>query len=191
MRVSVADRTWVRVIQKPKFTMSKSSARLIFLAAVAACIAGCASGPQVNPAVTAAASSRGVDPATVGKMANARALDYGDIRNLVSKGVPSSTIVAYMNSTRKVYDFSYAQLAGLKAAGATPQVLNYLTETQGFYGNNTPRQKARVAKMQKDQYYNTQSYQDRQPFAYNAPAIDDWYDSGYEESLYSPFSFNN
>ena len=166
-------------------------ARLIFLAATAALLVGCASGPQVDPAVTAAASSRGVNSGTVLKMSNARVLDYDDIRNLVSKGVPANTIVAYLNSTRKVYDFSYAELAGLKSAGATPQLLNYLTETQGFYGNNSPRQKARVAKMQKDQYYNSPYYQDKQPFAYNAPAVDDWYDSGYEESLYSPFSFNN
>ena len=178
--------------QKPTFPMSQFPARLILLAALAVFVVGCASsGPQVDPAVTAAATARGVNPGTVLKMSNARVLDYDDIVNLVSKGVSSNTIVAYLNSTRKVYDFSYAQLAGLKSAGATPQLLNYLTETQGFYGNNSPRQKARVAKMQKDQYYNSPYYQDKQPFAYNAPAIDDWYDSGYEESLYSPFSFNN
>lgn len=171
--------------------MSRIPARLIFLSAIAIFAAGCASGPQGNPAVTSAATSRGVDPGTVLKMNNARVLDYNDIENLVSKGVPSTTIVAYLNSTRKVYDFSYAQLAGLKSAGATPQLLNYLTETQGFYGNNSPRQKAKMAKTQKDQYYNSPYYQDEQPFAYNQPAVDDWYDSGYEESLYSPFSFNN
>jgi len=151
---------------------------------------GCASGPQVDPAVTAAVTSRGVDSGTALKMNNARALDYQDIDNLVSKGVPSNVIVGYLNSTRAVYNFSYSQLAGLKAAGATPQVLNYLSETQGFYGNNSPKQKAHAAKMQKDQYYNSPYYQDQQPFAYNAPAVDDFYDSGYEESLYSPFSFN-
>jgi hypothetical protein len=151
---------------------------------------GCASGPQGNPAVTSAASSRGVDAGTVLKMSQARALDFQDISNLVSKGVPTNTIVGYLNSTRKVYDLSYAQLAGLKSAGASAQLLNYLTETQGFYGNNSPKQKARMAKMQKDQYYNTPSYQNKAPFAYNQPEIDDWYDSGYEESLYSPFSFN-
>jgi hypothetical protein len=151
---------------------------------------GCASAPQGNPAVTSAASSRGVDAGTVLKMSQARALDFQDISNLVSKGVPTNTIVGYLNSTRKVYDLSYAQLAGLKSAGASAQLLNYLTETQGFYGNNSPKQKARMAKMQKDQYYNTPSYQNKAPFAYNQPEVDDWYDSGYEESLYSPFSFN-
>lgn len=176
---------------KTTFLMSRIPARLIFFSAIAILAAGCASGPQVDPAVTSAASSRGVDAGTVLKMTNARVLDYDDIENLVSKGVPASTVVGYLNSTRKVYDFSYAQLAGLKAAGATPQLLNYLTETQGFYGNNSPRQKSKVAKMQKDQYFNSPYYQDKQPFAYNEPAVDDWYDSGYEESLYSPFSFNN
>lgn len=170
--------------------MRDFSARFLLLFLSAVLMAGCASGPQVDPAITSAASSRGVNPGTVLKMTNARVLDYDDIQNLVSKGVPASTMVAYLNSTRKVYDFSYAQLAGLKSAGATPQLLNYLTETQGFYGNNSPRQKAKVAKMQKDQYFNSPYYQDRQPFAYNEPVIDDWYDSAYEESLYSPFSFN-
>ena len=171
--------------------MRHISAHLPLLAAAALLVAGCASGPQVDPTVTSAASSRGVNPGTVLKMSNARVLDYDDIQNLVIKQVPSQVIVAYLNSTRKVYDFTYAQLAGLKSAGATPQLLNYLTETQGFYGNNSPRQKAKIAKMQKDQYYNSPYYQDEQPFAYNQPVIDDWYDSAYEESLYSPFSFNN
>lgn len=159
-------------------------------AVISLCLGACSSGPQVDPAVVSAASSRGVSASTCGKMSGARPLDYGDIVNLVSKGVPAPTIIGYLNSTRKAYDFSYSQLAGLKSSGATPQLLNYLTETQGFYGNNSPKQKARVAKMQRDQYYNTPNYQNRQPFAYNQPIIDDWYDSSYEESLYSPFSFN-
>ncbi|MDX2081200.1 MAG: hypothetical protein SFU53_10475 [Terrimicrobiaceae bacterium] len=169
----------------------KSSLVVAVGLAVAVFVSGCAStGSQVDPAITSAVTSRGVDSGTVLKMNNGRALDYQDIENLVSRGVPSTIIVAYLNSTRKVYDLSYAQLAGLRSAGATPQLLNYLTETQGFYGNNSPRQKARVAKEQKDQYYNSPYYQDEQPFAYNPPVIDDWYDSAYEESLYSPFSFN-
>ena len=162
---------------------------LFSLAVLSVCLGACSSGPQVDPAVTAAATSRGVSASTCGKMTNARPLDYGDLQNLVSKGVPSATIVGYLNSTRKVYDFSYAQLAALKSAGATPQLLNYLTETQGFYGNNSPKQKSRAAKMQRGEYYNSPNYQNAQPFAYDPPIIDDWYDSSYEESIYSPFSF--
>jgi len=160
------------------------------IAALALTLGGCASSPQVDPQITAAVSSRGVNSGTALKMNNGRALDYQDIENLVSRNVPANVIVGYLNSTRAVYNFSYAQLAGLKSAGASPQVLNYLSETQGFYGNNSPKQKTSTAKMQKDQYYNSPYNQDKAPFAYNAPIIDDWYDSGYEESLYSPFSFN-
>ena len=160
------------------------------LAALGLFVAACASGPKVDPAVTAAASTHGVEQSTLNKMVGAQVLNYGDILNLVQQKVPSSDIVGYLTSTRKVYNFSYAQLQGLKSAGATPQVLNYLTETQGFYGNNTPAQKARTAKEQRARYYNSPLYQDEAPFAYNQPAVDGWYDSGYAESLYSPFSFN-
>lgn len=160
------------------------------LALAAIVLSGCATTSQVDPQLISAVSSRGVNAGTVQKMQGAQVLDFQDIKNLVSRGVPSNVIVAYLNSTRKVYNFSYSQLADLKAAGATPQVLNYLSETQGFYGNNSPQQAARMSKAQKDRYYNSPSYQARQPFAYNAPIVDDFYDSGYEESLYSPFSFN-
>ncbi len=166
-------------------------ARLSALALAVALFASCASTPQVDPAIATALSSRGVDQGTYIKVTQGRVLDYTDISNLVAKGVPSNIIVAYLQSTRKAYNFSYGELQTLKSEGATAQLLNYLTETQGFYGNNTPKQTARLSGEQKRAYYNSRYYQDQQPFAYNYPEVDDWYDSGYEESLYSPFSFNN
>lgn len=39
-------------------------------------------------------------------------------------------------------------------------------------------------------YMDTPSYQDQQPFAANPSPISTFYDSSYEESIYSPFSFN-
>ncbi len=153
-------------------------------------LVACASAPQTDPAITTALSARGVNQGTYIKVCQGQVLDFNDIQNLVQKQVPSNVIVGYLTSTRKVYNFSFAQLQSLKSEGATPQLLNYLTETQGFYGNNTPAQKSRTLKEQKDAYYNTPYYQDKQPFAANPPLIDDWYDSGYEESLYSPFSYN-
>ena len=78
----------------------------------------------------------------------------------------------------------------MKAEGATPQLLNYLSETQGFYGYNTTASAQRIKKKQKDAYYRDSAYQNEQPFAYNQPVVDGWYDSAYEESLYSPFSMN-
>lgn len=164
--------------------------RFSTLAAAGIFVAACASTPQVDPAISAALSSRNVNQATYTKVVNGRVLEYGDILNMVQQGVPSQVIVSYLQSTRKVYNFTYGQLQTLKAAGASPQLLNYLTETQGFYGVNTPKQKSQLKGEAKRAYYNTPLYQDQQPFGYNEPEIDNWYDSGYEESLYSPFSFN-
>ncbi|MBN8710948.1 MAG: hypothetical protein BGO12_00830 [Verrucomicrobia bacterium 61-8] len=171
--------------------MSRRLLHLSLFAAVSVMLGACASsGPSVNPAITSAVSSRGVNSGTYLKMSHGQVLDYDDILNLVQKDVPSNIIVGYLASTRKVYDFNTAQLQGLKSAGASPQVINFLSESQGFYGKTTPAQVARTKGEQADRYYRTPYYQDEQPFAYNAPIVDDWYDSGYEESLYSPFSFN-
>lgn len=169
--------------------LSRSLAPMAALVA-AALLPGCASGPQVDPQVTAALSARNVGSTTYVKVENGRTLDYADILDLVSKKVPSHIIVSYLQSTQKVYTFTPAQLRGLRTAGATPQLLNYLQETEGFYAYHPPAARERTRNDQKDAYYNTPAYQDEAPFAYNEPIIDDWYDSAYEESLYSPFSMD-
>ena len=149
---------------------------------------GCATGPTVDPQVTAAVSAHHVPQATYDKMVRGGHLNYNDIVTLVKQRVPSQIIVGYLRSTEVVYNFSYDQLRHLRAMGATPEVLNYLSETQGFYGNNTtPSTGLKVPKYVKD---NSMLNQDKQPFFYNEPIVDDWYDSSYEESCYSPFSFN-
>jgi hypothetical protein len=162
--------------------------RLFVMVTPALWLGACASTPQVNPAVATALSSRGVEQSTYAKVTQGSALDYDDILNLVRKQVPAHIIISYFQSTQRIYNFSYSQLQGLKAAGASPQLLNYLTETQGFYGVNTPRQAARLKGEQRRAYYNTPGYQAQQPFG--TPLIDEWADPGFEESLYSPFSFN-
>lgn len=172
------------------FQQQVASIRLAcFFGSLILFFSGCATGPTVDPQVTSAVSSHGVSGATYEKMLRGRALDYSDIAQLVQHKVPSNIIVGYLRSTECVYNFSYEQLQQLRHLGATPQVLNYLTETQGFYGNNTtpPRKGSKVPK-----YVRTNSMlnQDKQPFFYNEPIVDDWYDSAYEESCYSPFSFN-
>jgi hypothetical protein len=149
---------------------------------------GCASGPNVDPQITAAVAAAHVNPETANKINAARPLNFQDILNLASGHVPTHIIVGYLRSTQQIYNFSYAQLSQLKAAGAKPHLLNYLTETQGFYGNNQPPKQG--GKIPGDVKYNTKLNQDQQPFYYNAPLIDDWYDSAYTESCYSPFSFD-
>jgi hypothetical protein len=155
---------------------------------VALLTGGCASGPKVDPQITTAVAASHVNQGTYNKVFNGQSLDYADITALVQRHVASHIIVGYLRSTQRVYDFSYAQLADLKAEGAKPHLLNYLTETQGFYGNNSPvKAGGKTPKYVRD---NSKLNQDKQPFFYNAPAIDDWYDSAYTESSYSPFSFN-
>jgi hypothetical protein len=138
--------------------------------------------------VTAAVAAGHVNQETYNKVFHAQALNENDIKALVQGKVPSHIIAGYLRSTQRVYNFTYAQLADLKSAGAKPQLLNYLTETQGFYGNNKPLKSAqKTPKYVRD---HSMLEQDKQPFFYNAPMIDDWYDSAYTESCYSPFSFN-
>jgi hypothetical protein len=170
-----------------KLLCSSPAPLVVILLALLTC--GCASGPQVNPQITAAIAASHVNSATYNKVVNAQTLDLDDIKALAQAHVPSHIVVDYLRSTQKVYDFSYAQLAELKAADAKPHLLNYLTETQGFYGNNKPVNTGgqKVPKYVQD---NSKLNQDKQPFFYNAPVVDDWYDSAYTESSYSPFSFN-
>lgn len=170
--------------------------RLLILPALAAAgmfLSSCAStGPQTNPTVTSAVTAAGVNQATTQKVVDGQPLEYSDIYNLVSKDVPSNIIVGYLTSTRKIYNLSFSQLQNLRSAGASSQLLNYLSETQGFYGTSTPAQTALTKKTgeAKRAYMNSRTYQDQAPFGYNEPIVDGWYDSAYSESLYSPFSFN-
>jgi len=150
----------------------------------------CATSSQVNPQITGALSQSGVTGGTYSKVNSGETLDFEDILDLVQKGVPVHIIISYLQSTSAVYNFNNAQYAQLKQAGAAPQLLAYLGETDGFYAQTSPAQQARIKKLPPGQRTNSPLYQDEQPFAYNAPEVDYWYDSGYEESTYSPFSFN-
>ncbi|MEO6845976.1 MAG: hypothetical protein ABI443_01570 [Chthoniobacterales bacterium] len=154
-------------------------------------LSGCATGPTVDPQITASMTSHNVSPQVVSKVENAQRLDFSDILNLVQHKVPEHYIIGYIRSTQRVYNLSYARLQQLRNAGASQQLLNFLTETQGFYGAPGHLKKGKSIKgVQKDALYRDAAYQDEQPFAYNEPEVDGWYDSAYEESLSSPFSFN-
>jgi hypothetical protein len=183
----------IRVPESPGLKTMAKKVPLLALIAATMLLVACAGGSQVNPAVLSAATSRGVASSTTSKMSNGQALAFGDILNLVSKGVPDATIEAYLTSTQQVCRFSPDQIGQLRQAGASQALLSYLGDTSGFYA---PRQTGpgaiarKAASQPSGQYMNTRGYQDEQPFAYNEPAVDGFYDSGYEESLYSPFSFN-
>lgn len=150
---------------------------------------GCAGSSQVNPDITRALTASGVSGPTYAKVSAGEKLGYGDILTMVRAGVPTHIIESYLQSTEAVYRLTPNQFTALEQAGASPQLVNYLQDSGGFYnppqtasvsptGNLTPSQR------------NSPLAQDEQPFAYNAPEVDYWYNSAYEESLYSPFSFN-
>jgi hypothetical protein len=168
--------------------MTERLLRFYLIAASVLWFYACSTTPQVDPTIPAALSARGVDKSTYTKVTQGWALDYDDILNLLEKKVPTHIIVSYLQSSQKAYNLTNSQLDGLKSAGASPQLINYLTETQGFYGVSTQRQRARLTGEQKRAYLDTRGYQAQQPFG--TPLIDEWADPGYEESLYSPFSFD-
>jgi hypothetical protein len=152
---------------------------------------GCASSQaQVDPSITTALSQAGVSGPTYNKVAAGQRLGFNDILLLVERGVPVHVIESYLQSTQAVYQFSNAQMGELRSAGAPSQLLHYLQETGGFYASSGTASASSSSGEQRAQYLNSPLYQDEQPFAYNAPAVDYWYNSAYEESLYSPFSFN-
>jgi len=153
-------------------------------------LASCSSGPQVNPQVTSAVSQAGVTGPTLQKVTVGQRLGYSDISMMVQKGVPTHIIESYLQSTEAVYQFSPQQLAQLKGVGASPQLLSYLQHTGGFYAPHRATVSSTPPGETSAQYRNSPLYQDEQPFAYNAPEVDYWYNSAYEESMYSPFSFD-
>lgn len=173
--------------------MRESLSRMVVCLGVLACFAGCASTgqQQVNPQITSALSASGVTGSTYNKVASGQKLAYNDILTLVSKGVPAHVVESYLQSTGAVYQLSSSQISTLQNAGAAPQLVNYLQETGGFYAHQPASgQGGSSSTGPNPQYVNSPLYQDEQPFAYNAPEVDYWYNSSYEESMYSPFSFD-
>ena len=167
--------------------MTERLFRLSFLAVPALWLSACASTPQVDPAVPTALSSRGVNQVITNKVRQGWALDYDDLVNLVEKQVPTHIIISYLQSSQKAYNLTNSQIERLRTAGATPQLINYLQETEGFYGGTSSPSRVRTGE-QRRAYLNTPGYQGQQPFS--TPLIDEWADPAYEESLYSPFSFD-
>jgi hypothetical protein len=167
--------------------MTERLLRFSLMALALLFFSACSTTPQADPAVAAALSARRVDQSTQTKVRQGWALDYDDILNLVEKKVPTHIIISYLQSTQRSYNLTNSQLDDLKAEGATTQLLNYLAETDGFYGVSSPR-RTRLTGEERRAYLGPQGYQSQQPFS--TPLIDEWTDPGYEESLYSPFSFD-
>lgn len=148
-------------------------------------LAGCATidPVQVDPKILNAFSSRGVSEATLLKVRNGLPLTVGQVAEASQKGVPGPGLVSYLQSTRKAYNLSNSDIATLRAAGTPAPVIDYMRRSYGYFT------KGPKAVNQNHPYFNDERYQLEAPFAYEPPIADTFFNSAYEDDLYSPFSY--
>lgn len=150
---------------------------------LALALVGCAANQaQIDPKILNEFSSRGVSALTVDKVRDGLPLNVSQVAEAAQKGVPGPGLVSYMQSTRKAYNLSNADIRTLRAAGTPAPVINYMRQSYNFYG------KGSHAVPQNHPYFTDDRYNLEAPFAYAPPEVDTFFNSGYEESLYSPFS---
>ncbi len=144
----------------------------------------CATKAVVDPRMTSAMVTHNVHGWTAAKIQNGQILDYRDIQHLVRAKMPASTVIAYLQSTEKSYQFSPGQLDSLRNLGAASQLIHYLNETKGFYTSNG-------SSYPSHQFYWTRlwdrSFARRLMSKSQFPLEKDMMDPAYEESLFSPF----
>ena len=162
--------------------------RALFLAVLA--VAGCATvqQSQVDPKILNEFAGRGVSSETLFKVREGLPLSVPQVAEAARKGVPGPGLVSYMESTRKAYNLSNADIATLKAAGTPAPVINYMQRSYGYFT------KGPKAVDQRHPYFATENYNRyggaiKAPFAYAPPQVDTFFNSAYEENLYSPFSY--
>ncbi len=153
-------------------------------------LAGCATmqQSQVDPKILNEFTSRGVSSETVFKVRDGLPLSVTQVAEAAQKGVPGPGLVNYMQSTRKAYNLSNADIAKLKAAGTPAPVINYMQRSYDYYT------KGPKAVDQTHPYFATENYNRyggavKAPFAYAPPQADTFFNSAYEDNLYSPFSY--
>ncbi|MEY3480040.1 MAG: hypothetical protein RIQ71_815 [Verrucomicrobiota bacterium] len=137
---------------------------------------------QVDPQILNEFSKRGVPQETVFKVRDGMPLSVADVATSAKAGVPGPGLVSYMQSTRKAYNLSNADLSTLRSAGTPAPVINYMQRSYELYT------KGPKAVDQSHPYFTDGRNNIEAPFAYAPPQIDTFFNSGYEESLYSPFS---
>jgi len=152
-------------------------------------LSGCATTSSVDPKIVDEFARRGVSGETQLRVREGLPLTVAQVAESARAGVPGPGLVSYMQSTRKAYNLSNADIANLRAAGAPAEVITYMQRSYHFYT------KGPNAVPQDHPYFSGENYNRyggaiKAPFAYAPPQIDTFFDSGYEESLYSPFSFD-
>lgn len=145
-------------------------------------LSSCATKSRIDPQIVSAVTSHNVAPTTAAKIQSGQVLNYSDIRHLVRAKVPTSLLIAYLQSTEKSYQFSPGQLDSLRKLGASSQLVNYLNETRGFYVNGSPCPPSQFNRKSRKN-----SRRNSHPSAVTVQFPGDIVDPAYEESLFSPF----
>lgn len=111
--------------------------RLLLLAVMSCALCACSTvstKPKMEmPGYMRVLEAKKVDPATYARIATGRVLGYGDIKDLVAKGIPGKMIVPYLKATRTPYRYSAKEINGLVSAGADDVLVNYLGKAAGIY----------------------------------------------------------
>lgn len=145
-------------------------------------LSGCTTRPPVDPQIVAAVATHNVASRTAGKIQMGQSLDYRDILHLVRAKMPTATIIAYLQSTEKSYQFTPGQLDTLRNLGASLQLIHYLNESKGFYTINGTSCSSTQLNLQPFRKKGRPSLPQTQISLGEEVA-----DPAYEESLFSPF----
>jgi hypothetical protein len=95
-------------------------------------LAACASGPQQR-ADDASVQASGVSPAVYDGLVQREDLSLSDIKALARARVGDGIVLRYLKERRTVYHLGGSQVAGLRRAGVSPSVIDYLVHTPATY----------------------------------------------------------
>ncbi len=160
--------------------------RILSVALLFAALAACAttapkpSGPPT--VVLAKLKAMDVNSATYAKIENHRVLTYADIYGLVKQDVPNPVILTYLQSTHAPYTLTTSQLEALDDAGASPELVNYLGKSVGYFEATERSQTGGAGQWKKNPYFNDPYYLGVSPFGYGWPG--EWYDSGWVDGAF-------
>lgn len=138
--------------------------------------------PKGKPVVLDKLQAMGIDSRTYAKIANHRILTYDDIYGLVKKGVPGPVILTYVKSTHAPYKLTDAQLDQLVNAGASPQLVNYLGQSVGYFEATERNQTGGAGKWKGNPYFADPYFMGPAPFWYMYPP--EWFDPDWVGAVF-------
>jgi hypothetical protein len=100
-------------------------------------LAACGLTPQ-QQSDYAAVQRTGVNAATYDKMVHGDDLALSDIKSLSRAGVSDDIILRYLRNQQTVYYLSAEDVGGLRKAGVSPSVVDYMLQTPREFTNYYP-----------------------------------------------------